>query len=103
MIYACKMEQKDNPENKTIRFGCLGEMTGHALTNSDNFYSEIEPAKFHDMGAEVERLTAALKMAELQLLNCSWETGDSNRAKVATIKAQLKPLIDELKAAGDEL
>lgn len=103
MLFACKMEQKDNPENKRIRFGSMMKMAGHGLANSEHFYSEIEPASYHDMGAEVERLEESLKMAELSLANCSWATGDSNRAKVAEIKEQIKPLVDELKLARHEL
>lgn len=102
MIYACKMEQKDNPENKRIRFGCLLDMVAHGMRN-DKFYSEIEPATFHDMGAEVERLEKQLEGAELDLLNCSWETGDKHRKNVAEIKAQIAPLVAELKEAGNEV
>ena len=103
MIYACKMEQKDNSENKTVQFGTMFDMVKHGMTNAEHFYSEIEPATFHDMGAEVERLEKRLEGAQLDLDNCSWETGDSNRKKVADIKAAIALLVAELKAAGDEV
>ena len=103
MIYACKMEQKDNSENKTVQFGTMFDMVKHGMTNAEHFYSEIEPASYKDMSAEIDRLEKSLVWAELSLANCSWETGDSNRKKVAEIKAQIAPLSDELKVSANEV
>lgn len=38
---------------------------------------------------ELHGLEQAVEWAEIQLANCSWATGESNRRKVANAKARL--------------
>lgn len=103
MIFACRMTQKDNPENKPIHFGTEELMENYREGNADKFDSEIGPATFAEMGAEIKRLEGSLMFAELQLENCSWESGESNRRKVAFLKREIEPLVAELKAAVDAM
>lgn len=103
MIFACRMVQKDNPENTPIHFGTEELMGNYCDGNADKFDSTIGPATFAEMGAEIKRLESSLMFAELQLANCSWESGDSNRKKVAYLKREIEPLVAELKAATDAM